>query len=142
GSLTVTAGEGNGSLPRQVSSRAPALRAEPFWADGAPGSWVVHWRIHNERARPVQSDTAVQPHTQFRTPATKLGRDLSAHGVIDIDLPVRFNEEPGTVVENPFLILRATYEGVSWRILLRVRVTAGIGGEPIASRTLSLSTDR
>ena len=128
--------------PRQVTSGVPALRAEPFWADGAPGSWVVHWRIHNERARPVQIDTAVQPHTQFRTPETKLGRDLSAHGVIDIDLPVRFNEEPGTVVENPFLILRATYEGVSWRILLRVQVTAGIRGEPIASRTLSVSTDR
>jgi hypothetical protein len=54
---------------------------------------------------------------------------------------VRFAESPGVVVENPFLIVRFREDG-DWRLLARVRVTAGTGGEPIAGRSVVVTTQR
>jgi hypothetical protein len=54
-------------------------------------------------------------------------------------LPVRFSESPGAVVENPFLILLFR-EAADWRLLARVRVTAGPSGEPIAGRSVVVTT--
>jgi hypothetical protein len=55
---------------------------------------------------------------------------------------VRFAEAPGTVIENPFLILRVADGDEVWRVLARVSVTAGPGGEPIAGNTISITTHR
>ena len=120
---------------------APFLRPYPFWAEGESGRWVVHWRLDNE-GRPVHVKTALQPHSQFRTAETTIDRDIPSRGTLDLALPVRFDEKPGTVVENPFLILRVGDDGAEWRVLVRVRVTAGARGEPISANTLSITVDR
>jgi hypothetical protein len=54
-------------------------------------------------------------------------------------LPVRFTESPGAIVENPFLVLLFR-EAADWRLLARVRVTAGPNGEPIAGRSVVVTT--
>lgn len=54
-------------------------------------------------------------------------------------MPVRFSENPGAIVENPFLILLFR-ETADWRLLARVRVTAGPRGEPIAGRPVVVTT--
>jgi hypothetical protein len=54
-------------------------------------------------------------------------------------LPVHFSESPGAIVENPFLIL-VLREAGDWRLLARVRVTAGPSGEPIAGRPVVVTT--
>ena len=56
--------------------------------------------------------------------------------------PVRFSEPPGTVVENPFLIVRVRERDTEWRVLARVRVTAGHDGEPVAGDSVALTIDR
>jgi hypothetical protein len=85
--------------------------------------------------------SAIQPHSQFRTPETQLDRSVPPGTATDVALPVRFGESPGTVVENPFLILRFRQEG-DWRMLARIRVTAGPGGQPIAGRSVIVTTQR
>jgi hypothetical protein len=122
-------------------SESTSLRIEPFTTQGAAGSWTVSWRITNQSDRPVRLVSAIQPHSQFRTPETQLDRAVPPGTATDIALPVRFEESPGTIVENPFLILRFRQED-DWRLLARVRVTAGPGGEPIAGRSVAVTTQR
>jgi hypothetical protein len=54
---------------------------------------------------------------------------------------VRFDESPGAVVENPFLILRVRQEG-EWLVLARVRVTSGAHGEPLAGAPVVVTTQK
>jgi hypothetical protein len=84
----------------------------------------------------------VQPHAQFRTPETALKHELAPGEETDIVLPVRFTEIQGTVVENPFLILRIADGDAEWRVLVRVSVTAGTRGEPIAGDAVALTAQR
>jgi hypothetical protein len=104
-------------------------------ADGTNGSWTVRWRITNDGDEPIRLLSAQHPHSQFRTPATKIDREISPGADATIALPVQFSEPPGSRVENPFLILLFR-DSAEWRLLARVRVTAGGGGEPIAGQAV------
>jgi len=132
------------ALPRRASatSETPRLRIAPFAHEGAPGSWIVHWHVRNEGTHRLRLVAAVQPHAQFRTPETALRDELAPGEETDIVLPVRFTEIQGTVVENPFLILRVADGDAEWRVLARVSVTAGTRGEPIAGNAVALTAQR
>ena len=54
---------------------------------------------------------------------------------------MRFSESPGTIVENPFLILLFR-EGQTWRLLARVRVTTGPKGEPLAGQSVVVTIQK
>jgi hypothetical protein len=110
---------------------APRVRVEPFRTGGTTGDWTVRWRVINDEHRPIRLLSAQHPHSQFRTPATMLDREVRAGQRADLALPVRFVNPPGAVVENPFLVLTFHDRG-DWRLLARVRVTAGPRGEPLA----------
>jgi hypothetical protein len=122
-------------------TREPHVRVEPFTTEGASGSWTVRWRITNDGDRPVRLLAAQHPHAQFRTPETRFDREVGAGAVAEIVLPVRFDELPGAVVENPFLIVRLR-DGGDWRLLARVRVIAGARGEPLAGQAVVVTAQR
>lgn len=84
---------------------------------------------------------AQHPHSQFRTPETKLDQQIAPGAHTDVALPVRFSEPPGGIVENPFLIV-VFHENADWRVLARVRVTAGARGEPIAGDSVVVTTQK
>jgi hypothetical protein len=69
-----------------------------------------------------------------------MDREIAPGSDTEIALPVQFKESPGVRVENPFLILRFRDSG-EWRLLARVRVTAGTSGEPIASQSVVITTE-
>jgi hypothetical protein len=117
------------------------VHVEPFTTEGTAGSWSVRWRIANDGDRPIRLMNAIQPHSQFRTPETRVDRELAPGATAEVSLPVRFGEPPGTVVENPFLILFVRESGY-WRVLARVRVTAGTNGEPIAGQSVVVTTQQ
>ena len=75
--------------------------------------------------------SAQHPHSQFRSSETRIDREVAPGANAAVTLPVRFSESPSAIVENPFLILRFS-DGTEWRLLARVRVTAGPSGEPLA----------
>jgi hypothetical protein len=122
-------------------SGTPRVRVDAFTTQGAPGAWTVTWRITNDGDRPIRLLNAQHPHSQFRTPEKILDEDISPGAQREVALPVRFSESPGATVENPFLILRFR-ENVDWRLLARVRVTAGTRGEPIAGESVVITMQR
>ena len=61
----------------------------------------------------------------------KVDQEVAPGAETDVALPVLFAESPGVIVENPFLIL-VFRDDEDWRLLARVRVTAGTRGEPLA----------
>jgi hypothetical protein len=119
--------------------RRPSVRVEPFTTEGTNGSWTVTWRITNDGDQPIRLLSAQHPHSQFRTPETKIDREVPSGSETTISLPVQFKESPGVRVENPFLILLFR-DSAEWRLLARVRVTAGTNGEPIASQAVVITT--
>ena len=119
--------------------RRPHVRVEPFTTEGTSGSWTVRWRITNEGDEAIRLVAAQHPHSQFRTPETEMEGEVAPGAGAEIALPVKFNESPGVRVENPFLILRFR-DSAEWRLLARVRVTAGTSGEPIAGQSVVVTT--
>jgi hypothetical protein len=117
----------------------PRVRVEPFTTEGTSGAWTVTWRITNDGGQPLRLISAQHPHSHFRTPETKIDREVVPGTVAVVALPVQFSEAPGERVENPFLILVFRDSSV-WRLLARVRVTAGANGEPIAGQSVVVST--
>jgi len=101
----------------------------------------VRWRITNEGGQPIHLLTAQHPHSQFRTPERKVDREVAPGKATEVALPVRFTELPGVIVENPFLIL-VFRENEDWRLLARVRVTAGKRGEPLAGQSVVITTQK
>ena len=122
-------------------TKAPRVRVEPFRSEGTSGDWTVRWRITNDSGGPIRVLSAQHPHSQFRTPQTSLDNDIARGAMAEIALPARFTELPGVIVENAFLIL-VFRQGSDWRLLARVRVTAGPEGRPIAGRSVVVTTQR
>ena len=126
---------------RPAISQGPRLRVEPFTTAGDAGAWTVTWRIVNEGDRPLRLGSAQHPHSQFRTAEAPLDLEIASGASADLTLPVHFSEPPGVVVENPFLIVRLR-ERDEWRVLARVRVTAGTRGEPLAGGSVVVTIQR
>lgn len=119
--------------------RRPRVGVEPFTTEGTSGTWTVRWRITNDGDQPIRLVSAQHPHSQFKTPETKLDLEIAPGANAAVALPVQFSELPGVRVENPFLIL-VFRDSAKWRLLARVRVTAGTRGEPIASQSVVVTT--
>jgi hypothetical protein len=85
--------------------------------------------------------SAQHPHSQFRTPEMKVGQEIAPGAETSVALPVMFTESPGVIVENPFLIL-VFRDDADWRLLARVRVTAGTRGEPLAGQSVVVTTQK
>jgi hypothetical protein len=101
----------------------------------------VRWRLSNEGERIIRILTAVQPHARFRNEERPLDLELGIGSADEVVLPVTFDEPSGAVVENPFLILRASDAGGDWRVLVRLRVAAGDRGKPRVN-TEAVTTQR
>lgn len=127
--------------PRPAISGGPRVRVHPFTAEGANGRWTVRWRIGNEGDLPLRLLNAQCPHSQFKSADTTFDVEIGPRAETDVRILVRFAESPGVIVENAFLILRLREKG-EWRVLARVRVTAGPRGEPLAGDSVVVTTQR
>lgn len=94
--------------------------------------WVVAWRIQNLGQEPLQILAARLPHSKFRSDERELSSipKLLPDESAQLEIAVTCNEQPGTVVENAFLILRVLWLDQPWRILARLRVTFDQEGGP------------
>ena len=96
------------------------------------GRWIVAWRIQNLSSEPLEILAGRLPHGKFRGDETELvpARKIAHGETIRLELSVACHEPPGAEVENAFLILRVVWCNRPWRILVRLRVKVGAGGEP------------
>ena len=98
----------------------------------APGEWHIDWEVANSGVSPFQIDSIWLPHGRFRAEETSLSLVVDPGSAVRIPCVVRFAEEPGSVVENGFVILTLVVDGQRWQAFARLRVTAGEDGEPRA----------
>ena len=111
----------------------PRLTIEPVSVQAAaPPRWQVAWRIENRTDGPVEIVEAWIPHGRFRAEEQRdgLARQIGPGGSELLERRVLFEEPPGTVVENAFLVLRLNWRGRAWRMFARHRVEAGPSGAP------------
>ena len=108
-------------------------------ASGEPGAWRVAFDVRNAGDDPVLLLEAWLPHGRFRAEAVPLtGHPLLAAGAsVRLAFNVRFDEPPGELVENAFVILRVQWRNEEWRVLARLAVTADADGSPLASTELT-----
>ena len=98
----------------------------------SPDRWLVAWQIKNLGQKTLKILSARLPHSRFRCDERKfdtavaVGPEESAR----LELPVKCEERPGTVVENAFLILRVLWSDEPWRVLARLRVSVNQKSEP------------
>jgi hypothetical protein len=72
------------------------------------------------------------PHGRFRSPRRDYQPplDVRPNGYTHLAFAVACDEEPGTAVENAFVILSADWRGKPWRILARIRAAIDEGRAP------------
>ena len=110
--------------------------------------WELRWRIANDGSRPVRIISAVLPHAGFRAAERSLDVAVPPGASADVSLAASFAAAPGAVVENPFVILAVDDGGERWRVLARLRVVAGPGGQPrpqtqhVTTQRVGFSTER
>ena len=108
-------------------------------ASGGPGAWSVAFEVRNSGDGPVGLLEAWLPHGRFRAEAVPLGErsPLASGASMGLEFTVRFDEQPGELVENAFVILRTRWRNEEWRVLARLAVTADVDGSPLASTELT-----
>ncbi len=109
----------------------PVVRIAAGDARASAAQWTLRWDVRNAGTLPLRIVSAHAPHARFRSRERRLALPaVGPGGHQEIALAVSFAAPPGTVVENPFLILGVLSGNAPWRILARLRVTAGHAGRP------------
>ncbi|MEX2599640.1 MAG: hypothetical protein WD533_08300 [Dehalococcoidia bacterium] len=123
-----------------MSSQGPNLhvaQAQPAMK-GSDALWDVVFRVANGGGGDVSLLAAWLPHGRFRCAEISLEGmpPLGTGAETGIAFPVAFDEPPGVVVENCFVILRVGWQRDVWRVLARLTVSAGDDGAPAAKTEL------
>jgi len=107
-------------------------------ASGEAGAWRVVFEVRNAGDRPVELLEAWLPHGRFRAEAVSLSEQplLASGASTQLTFTVGFDEPPGEIVENAFVILRALWRDQEWRVLTRLAVTSDADGSPLAATEL------
>ncbi len=109
----------------------PVVRIGASGVRGSGTQWTLRWKVRNAGTLPLRIVSARAPHARFRSREQSLDLPtVRPRGHLEIALAVSFTEPSGTVVENPFLILGVLSGDEPWRILAKLRVTAGHAGMP------------
>jgi hypothetical protein len=103
-----------------------------------PGHWDIAWAVGNLNPDPIRVANAWLPHGKFRSPRKDFEPpiEIAPAAVANMEFSVLAREEPGTVVENCFVILSLTHENDDWRVFARLRVTFEDAGKPRAETVL------
>jgi hypothetical protein len=109
-----------------MQASAPRVSVEAPDASPAPveGGWRFTWRITNDGDGDVTLESAWFPHGKFRGVEQPISpsQTLPPGSEATLERDVACVGEPGSEVENAFLIMHATWGGQPWRIFVRLRI--------------------
>ena len=111
---------------------APRVTLDPIDAARATGdaTWRVTWRLANDGPSELRIATVGAPHSRFRAPDRDWTLALAPGSAAELALEIRCDAQPGSEIENAFVIVTADHEGATWRILARLRVREDAAGVP------------
>ena len=115
------------------SDRGPKISVRPIGPGrAADGLWRVGFVVANDDTSPVALLAAWLPHARFRADEQSLEgtAPLAPGDSVELTFDAKFDEPPGTDMENGFVILRVEWDDGRWRVLTRMTVVSGAGGEP------------
>src|SRR5581483_640261 len=103
-----------------------------------PALWNIAWAVRNLTDAPLEVLQAWLPHGRFRSARRDLEPPLmiASSDAATLAFPVSCGEEPGTVVENCFVILNVRWGDASWRIFARLRVAFDAERAPVPETVL------
>lgn len=103
-----------------------------------PGLWRMTWRVQNLGDTSVEIAETWLPHGRFRAErqAWEAPQALRPTDGIEMSFKVSCQEDPGTIVENAFVILTVRWQGEPWRVLARLTVAWTAAGVPEARTEL------
>jgi hypothetical protein len=121
-------------LAVELASRSPT-------AD--PGLWEMAWDVRNLGAEPLRMRAAWLPHGRFRAPRHTMDPSVAIEprNQAPLAFAVLAREEPGTIVENCFLILNVDWSGTEWQVFARLTITFEAEGVP-RPETVLITTQR
>ena len=95
--------------------------------------------MRNAGDEPIELLEAWLPHGRFRAEAVPLTAQLplASGASVRLAFTVVFDEPPGELVENAFVILQVRRRNEVWRVLTRLAVTADADGSPLAATELT-----
>jgi len=111
---------------------APRITLEPLGVTrgAAPASWLVTWRFTNTGPSELRGSTVGAPHGRFRAADRDWPVALAQGASTELALEIRCDAQPGSEIENAFVIVTADHEGATWRILARLLVRDDGDGVP------------
>lgn len=119
----------DGETPDGPALELASSRVEPR---AAPDEWDVTWAVRNVGPDPIELREAWLPHGRFRSPRRVFTPPIRVGPAVEAELtfPVTCVEDPGTVVENGFVILVVDWRDEPWRVFARLRITITERGAP------------
>src|SRR5262245_35696603 len=114
------------------SAPQPNVRVQPLPCEPAPEphTWWAAWDVTNLDSAPLELLAVWLPHGRFRCAERPIEppAHLAAGERARLVLPVYCDAEPGSEVENAFVILRARWRDAPWRILARLKIVVDADG--------------
>ena len=111
---------------------APRVTLDPLHTARATGdaTWRVSWRLANHGPSELRIARVSAPHGRFRAADRDWPVVLARGASTELALEIRCDAQPGSEIENAFVIVTADHEGATWRILARLRVREDAAGVP------------
>ena len=110
----------------------PRVSIRPVGAAKRDGDrWRVNWAIANDEPLGIRVALINAPHSQFRSDQTRVDVLLREGASTVVPLRVHVGGEPGSEIENAFVILTIDHATRQWRLMVRVRVIIGHTGAPL-----------
>ena len=119
---------------QQHKTQSPRLSIETAHcrAGAAQGQCRAAWHIHNLGEDTVGLLSTWLPHDKFAHAPQGIDPpvQLAPGERTVLELSVACHEQPGSVVENAYVILRVLWREEPWRVFVRLRVTVDDAGIP------------
>lgn len=128
-----------------VESGEPSINVEQVERSRSAnhGGWLFKWRMRNQTEKAMRVVSVRVPHGKFKAEECKFlpPVEIAAKGGFVLDVAVRCDEPPETVIENAFLILLVDWRESHWRFFVRLQIRINQQGEP-DTKTESITAQR
>lgn len=128
-----------------VESEEPSIEVEQVERSRSanPGRWFFRWRLRSKTELAMRLVSVHVPHGKFKAEECKFlpSVKIAAKENFVLEVAVKCDEPPETIIENAFLILLVDWRESQWRFFVRLQIRINQQGEP-DTKTESITAQR